>query len=116
RRVARQAGHGGGGVGAVLVFGDDEAMARRRANHRQHALVAHAADAELLLDRPPPLRLERIGCPVPYFSRFHASMSTSARSSVRSSRIGVTEMRPSLTAWKSVPGSETHTGSSPPIQ
>jgi len=100
--------------------GIDEAMARRLAHHRQHARIAHAAGANLLLHHVAAGGGVGVGSGAGlgavYFSRCHASRSTSARSSVRSRRIGVTEIRPSLTAWKSVPAWLSHTGSSPPIQ
>ena len=107
-------------VGASDVVMGDEAMPRHLEHRREHRAVADATPGELLLDHAAPGRGSRgqvrpVRC-LRHFSSFHSASSPSARSSVKSSTIGVIEIQPSLTSWKSVPGRGSHTGSSPPIQ
>ena len=109
-------------VGPALERRVHEPVAGHGRHGFEHARIANATPLELRLDHPPSSDGEGIRTAglearrTRHGIRFHVSRSASARSSVRSSRMGVTETKPALTASKSVPAPTCHTASSPPIQ
>src|SRR5881397_1091805 len=108
-------------IGPRPQAGIDEVVLRHGRHGRQHAWIADSPLDQLLVDHATAGDRELVAQPgrgavVAQVSRFHCSISDTAWLSVRSSANGVTEMYPSLTALKSLPGCGSHIGSWPPIQ
>src|SRR5215475_3344750 len=130
-------------VGAIVQRLVDEKMARHAPHHGEHALVGDLTAGELLLHHPRAGRLVRVARPLHYPLRGfligaavgvrrggrpvsplscalspagQSSSCISARWLVRSRCSGVSDTKPSCTAPMSVPSSESHRASPPPIQ